>query len=327
MRFPTLVLYLFSLAPLHAQSQLRFVSYNCENLFDCRHDSLKNDYEFLPDGERHWTFTRYWKKLNDIGRVIHACGEINEGEGNSDSYHLPDLVTLVEVENDSTLFMLTHRSMLRGAGYRYVMTNSNDPRGVDVAMLYNPLTIRLLSHQSLRIIPPKGSRPTRDVLYTEVLFRGTDTLHVLSVHAPSRGGGQRQTEPYRMAVAERICQTMDSIRSHSPDANIIIAGDFNDYSKNKSLKLLSQHGMKEAIHQKDLGTYKYQGQWNSLDHILLSPSLYSQLTSCTILHRDWLTEEDSQGGIKPFRTFLGPIYHGGISDHLPVVVQLSGNRK
>ena len=24
------------------------VSYNCENLFDCRHDSLKNDYEFLP---------------------------------------------------------------------------------------------------------------------------------------------------------------------------------------------------------------------------------------------------------------------------------------
>lgn len=29
------------------------ISYNCENLFDCRHDSLKNDVEFLPDAERH----------------------------------------------------------------------------------------------------------------------------------------------------------------------------------------------------------------------------------------------------------------------------------
>ena len=53
---------------------------NCENLFDCRHDSLKNDLEFLPDGERHWTPYRYWKKLNQTARTIIACGETDNGQ-------------------------------------------------------------------------------------------------------------------------------------------------------------------------------------------------------------------------------------------------------
>ena len=52
-----------------------FVELNCENLFDCRHDSLKNDTEFLPDGSYHWTRTRYWRKLNRVGQTIIACGE------------------------------------------------------------------------------------------------------------------------------------------------------------------------------------------------------------------------------------------------------------
>lgn len=326
MRLILNILLLFFFYTMSAQTQLRMVSYNCENLFDCRHDSLKDDYEFLPDGERQWTFSRYWKKLNSIGRVIHRCG--GEGEG----YHLPDLVALVEVENDSTLFMLTKRSMLKEAGYRYVMTDSPDMRGVDVALLYNPLTFRYFSHSSLRIAPLKGQRPTRDVLYVKGRFRSMDTLHVFVVHAPSRSGGQKQTEPYRMRVAERVCQAIDSIHHEEPDARIVVAGDFNDYSRDKALRFISRHGMTEVLHsvtegsgptsRKVLGTYKYQGQWNSLDHVFLSSYLYNRVTSCTILSVPWILEEDAQGGVKPFRTFLGPIYHGGVSDHLPVIVTM-----
>ena len=47
-----------------AQSRLTIVELNTENLFDTRHDTLKNDYEFLPDSPRHWTRTKYWQKLN-----------------------------------------------------------------------------------------------------------------------------------------------------------------------------------------------------------------------------------------------------------------------
>ena len=52
----------------------RVVSYNVENLFDCRHDTLKNDYEFLPDAMRHWNYTKYKKKLDAIARTITAVG-------------------------------------------------------------------------------------------------------------------------------------------------------------------------------------------------------------------------------------------------------------
>lgn len=33
-------------------SLLTLVELNCENLFDYRHDSLKQDFEFTPDGDR-----------------------------------------------------------------------------------------------------------------------------------------------------------------------------------------------------------------------------------------------------------------------------------
>ena len=113
-------------------SFLTFVELNCENLFDCRHDSLKQDTEWLPDGARHWTPARYWRKLNNLGQEILSCQE----DG------VPDLVALVEVENDTCLFDLTHRSLLRNAGYEYLMTESPEVRGIDVALLYQPFSFR-----------------------------------------------------------------------------------------------------------------------------------------------------------------------------------------
>ena len=119
---------------------LTFVSLNCENLFDCRHDTLKNDAEWLPDGDNHWTKTRYWKKVNNIGQEILACGSLTQGEG--DAGQMPDLVALCEVENDSVLNDICGRSLLRNARYKYVATDSPDTRGVDVALLYSPYSFQ-----------------------------------------------------------------------------------------------------------------------------------------------------------------------------------------
>ena len=106
-----------------------FVELNCENLFDCNHDSLKNDTEFLPDGSYRWTRTRYWRKLNHIGQAVLACGDGQDG------WQLPDMVALCEVENDTVMRDLTRRSLLRSARYEYVMTDSPDERGIDVALM------------------------------------------------------------------------------------------------------------------------------------------------------------------------------------------------
>ena len=112
-----------SFSPAGAQT-LTFVELNCENLFDTRHDSLKQDTEFAPDGVRRWTTSNYWRKLKHIGQEILSC-----------SAQLPDIVALVEVENDSVLHALLRRSVLRQAGYQYLMTESPDVRGLDVALV------------------------------------------------------------------------------------------------------------------------------------------------------------------------------------------------
>ena len=128
-------------------SLLTFVELNCENLFDTRHDSLKNDVEFLPEGSYHWTPYRYWHKVNHLGQEIVGVGY----EEASGDVQLPDLVALCEVENDSVLFDLTKRSVIRTAGYEYVMTNSPDERGIDVALMYQPFSFSLIHSWSIRV--------------------------------------------------------------------------------------------------------------------------------------------------------------------------------
>lgn len=321
-----LLLLLFNSAT-YSQS-FRIVTYNVENLFDCQHDSLKDDYEFLPDAKRHWTPSRLWEKTNNIARaIIQSCENTKEKK-----LLLPDIIGLVEVENDSVMGLLTRGSLLRYANYKYLMTESQDPRGIDVALLFNPFTFTPLATRSIRVQPPKDSRPTRDILYVEGRTKQNDTLHVFVVHAPSRSGGQSATEPYRLAVAQILEREVMALRDSCDNAAIVIMGDFNDYTGNKALKQLESAGMIEVSAKAEgrnssttgvLGSYRFQGEWRSLDHIFLSPSLTNRVEECYILDNTWLLEKDkSYGGTHPRRTFLGTHYTQGTSDHLPVVLIL-----
>lgn len=296
-----------------------FVELNCENLFDCRHDSLKNDSEFLPDGSYHWTRTRYWRKLNRVGQTIIACGVKGQ------SWQLPDMVALCEVENDSVLHDLTRRSLLRNARYDYVMTCSPDERGIDVALVYSPFSFRLIRSHSVRVEPIKDMRPTRDILYASGVIASGDTLHVIVAHLPSRRGGERHSRPFRMAAASRVAAVVDSIYNVSKDAKIIIAGDFNDYANSASVRMLCGKRLKDISAEATgrngaKGTYRYQGEWGSLDHILVSESLARNVVDCYINDAPFLVEPDEKyGGVKPRRNYLGPRYQNGFSDHLPLV--------
>jgi endonuclease/exonuclease/phosphatase family metal-dependent hydrolase len=293
---------------------LTLVELNCENLFDCKHDSLKQDTEWLPDGKRKWTPARYWRKLNHIGQEILSCQQ----EG------VPDLVALVEVENDSCLFDLTRRSLLRHAGYEYLMTESPDVRGIDVALLYQPMTFRPICYDYLDVKPLEGMRSTRDILYVQGETLNGDTLHIFVVHAPSRYGGEKQTRPNRQLVVDRV---MSVVRQLPADAKVIIAGDFNDEATDPALRFLEDNGL-HNITAKATGshgakaTYRYQGFWQSIDHVFVSTVLLNSVEQTFINDAPFLLEEDKKyGGVKPLRTFNGYRYQRGFSDHLPLVVR------
>ena len=307
--------FLFSTLTASAQS-LTLVELNCENLFDCKHDSLKQDTEWLPDGKRSWSPARYWRKLNHIGQEILSCQE----EG------IPDLVALVEVENDSVLFDLTHRSLLRGAGYDYLMTESPDLRGIDVALVYQPFSFRPICYDYLTITPLENMRPTRDILYVKGEIISGDTLHIFVVHAPSRYGGEKRTRPNRQLIADRL---LSVIRQLPSNAKIIIAGDFNDDAASPALRFLETNGMHNVTAEAKgthgaKATYRYQGVWQSIDHVFVSSILLDSVKQTYINDAPFLLEEDKKyGGVKPLRTFNGYHYQRGFSDHLPLVVRFS----
>ena len=265
-------------------SLFTFVELNCENLFDYQHDEGFNDYEYLPEGAKKWDRNRYWQKLNNIARELVACG--SEGDGGQ-AWTLPDMIALTEVENDSVIHDLTRRSLLRGAGYEYVMTQSADERGIDVALLYSPFSFRMLSHYSLSVTPPEGKHATRDILYAKGLLVTGDTLHVMVVHAPSRVDGEHATRPYRLRVAERVIHTIDSLAQYDQAAKVVV-----------------------------------RGKWGSLDHVLVSPAMHDVFLDSRICDEPFLLEDDERyGGKQPLRNFNGPRWKRGFSDHLPLIVR------
>lgn len=312
-----LFLLFFAVSSVSAQS-LTFVELNCENLFDYHDDEGKDDAEYLPEATRHWTKKRYWRKLNNIAQELLSTSD----EG------IPDLIALCEVENDSVLHDVTKRSLLRNAGYEYLMTSSPDLRGIDVALLYSPFSFAPIRSYSIRVNPVEDMRPTRDILYACGATITADTLHIFVVHMPSRYGGERYSRPFRKAVADRLCQSLDSIQRLSPDAQILIAGDFNDGPDSPVLQQICQHGIrnltKEAKGQNGVrGTYRYKGEWESIDHILASPNIYNKVESARIHAPKFLLEDEKlYGGYRPRRTYNGMRYQPGYSDHLPLVVRL-----
>lgn len=304
-------------------SFLTFVELNCENLFDCHHDSLKQDTEFLPSAPRRWTPYRYWRKLDSIGRAILSCGD-----DTIDSY-IPDFVALCEVENDSVMYDLTKRSLLRNARYNYVMTDSRDARGIDVALLYHDFSFAPINHYSIRVEPVDKMPCTRDILYVTGRIITDDILHIFVVHSPSKRAGVRKSKNMRLAVIKRLCESVDSIRNIDSTANIIVAGDFNEYCDEGSLLEVTCHGLENVTCRakgtnKAKGTYRYKGKWGNLDHIFLSQSMIGRLMSVRINDLPFLVEKDNiYGGVKPKRTYNGYRYRqDGVSDHLPLFVRL-----
>ncbi|NCC09128.1 MAG: endonuclease [Bacteroidia bacterium] len=314
----------------------KVMCWNVENLFDTKHDSLKNDEEFLPEAMRHWTYSRYQKKLGDIAAVITAVGE----------WEPPALVGLCEVENEHVLTALTCFSPLKELGYRYVMTQSDDQRGIDVALLYQRDRFKLLNSRPISVGRYLKHRPTRDLLHVSGVLLTGDTLDLFICHLPSRSGGHyRLSEPYRLWVAKKLRSEADRVMHTRRCPQILIMGDFNDYPDNRSITEILQaqiptapiephgyyHLLAEKVKKQHTGSYKFQGEWNLLDHLIVSGTLlnpensfFTKAEKAKIARLPMLLIEDRTfGGDKPFRTYQGFKYQGGISDHLPVYVDFT----
>lgn len=173
---------------------LRIVSYNVENLFDNRPDTLKSDLDYTPEGARHWTYRRYQAKVERIAQVLTAIGGWYDADialatsstitdtKHTSLPHAPVLVGLCEVENARCLRSLCW--CLRRYHYRYIHYESPDERGIDVALLYDSTRFHLLHSEPIPV--PLPSAPTRDILYVQgTILPDTKPLSSNNSHDPT----------------------------------------------------------------------------------------------------------------------------------------------
>jgi len=316
---------------LCSQQRMTLMFLNSENLFDPEDDPFKDDDDFTPEGIYHWTRSRYWDKLDAVAKVIVAA----------DEDQAPALVGLAEVENETVVNDLTTRSALREAGYRFVMTDSPDRRGIDVALLYRRSYFSLIAQESLRVnLQPYGGGATRDILHVTGLLENYDTLDVYVCHWPSRYGGVDESEPLRLCASRRLRESVDSVFNFRSKPYIVIMGDLNEGPDEPAVRdgLKAQPFSRGAQARDDelitimdpleYGSYKYEGEWDKYDQFILSASFTNGL-GCTefmeagIMDLGFLlTDDDNYGGRKPYRTYNGRRYLGGYSDHLPVKINI-----
>ncbi len=330
--FAVLLIGLLVPGPCRAQQTFRVMSYNVENFFDTKDNPEKEDDDFTPQGIRAWTPGRYHRKLQQTSQTIFAAGEWNP----------PALIGLCEVENDSVMFHLLHRTPLRHLLYRYCLTHGDDVRGINVALLYRRDLFRLLEEEAIRVPMGEHQRPTRPILRVSGQLSTGDTLDVFICHFPSRYGGEKETEGARLRAARLLKHRADSIQRQRKRPQVLIMGDFNDTPTDRSLTeglqarplpgdfpagISDPHAYYNLFHHAR-GSHKYQGDWSQIDHILVNGQLLDPRNPFRILPESahvfappfLLKDDRTWRGKRPFRTYHGYRYEGGFSDHLPLLV-------
>ena len=360
---------------VQAQTQneaIRIAFWNMENFFDPFVDSTKTYNDFTEDGMQHWTKNRFYKKRNNMYKVILAMSE-NRPLG---------IIGMCEVENEYVLRAIFEQTPLKKHNYRWVHYEGPDIRGIDPAIVYSLDHFQLVESKVFPYYNPEDTtHHSRDILYAKFvavkggvstgsttavglkaperslsLSKGVegptalgDTLHIFVNHWPSRYSGELETVGSRSCLAAILRSKVDSICASMPEgypAKVIIMGDLNDCPTAPSVYdvlrarppsemedgcFVNLFGKNDGLGFE--GTLKYQADWQIFDQIIVTPAvmddregLHYQEGSARIFHADFMLEDDeTYHGKKLFRTYIGPRYLGGISDHLPVYIDLIRN--
>lgn len=298
-----------------SQTNRTIAFYNVENLFDTKDDPTKDDQEFLPEAEREWNIERYNEKLKHINEVFNL-------------FDAPLLIGVCEIENEQVVRDVVNFGSMKST-YGVVHYESLDERGIDVALIYDSLSMKLITSGIVRYNMPEGDRPSRDIVWGEFRY-GKETIIGMVNHWPSRSGGEEASEPKRMIAANAARKFIDSIQSVSPKTKIVFMGDLNDYPTNNSAKLIAEV-LKPMITKESgeyHGSYNYRGEWDVLDHILVSSNFFEKKSgiikdSGKIYSNQFLLDV-YKGDTVPYRTYGGKKYLGGYSDHLPASIGFFG---
>ncbi|MDX2211883.1 MAG: DUF3616 domain-containing protein [Oculatellaceae cyanobacterium bins.114] len=200
-------------------------------------------------------------------------------------------------------------------------TNGGEPGGnIRVGFLFNPTRVDFVDRPggtattattvsnvggvpqpsaSPGLIDPTNSafNASRKPLVGEFLFNG-QTVFVVGNHFNSKGGDQSlfgpnqpptlNSEVQRNQQATLVRDFVRSILAINPNANVVVAGDLNDFEFSNPLTILEDNGalntLIETLPANERYTYNFQGNAQTLDHILVSDNLLTNLSGFDVVH-------------------------------------------
>jgi hypothetical protein len=269
----------------------------------------------LPNpSEGHFSAATY--NLNDFFSPVADENEILENEFKkwdvkidkiaatiNDVLHCPTIIGLQEVGNRVVLEELVQRlDELCGFTYEPTLIEGPDARGIDNAALTNPTVVTVEASQLHQrcdrtltavedpgISCPPGQYPLFSRPPLELLLRvGEDEYSIFVNHFKSRRGGEKETEPIRMAQAYQLRTMIEEAAAIEPVRGVIVLGDFNDYEDSFAGQELTRGGflinILKDLPQDSRYTYNFGGASQLVDWILVSRDLAEKVSLVSIAH-------------------------------------------
>ena len=128
-------------------------------------------------------------------------------------------------DNNSKLVLedLVSQTAIANKNYQIVHHEGPDARGIDCALLYDPLHFKVTSSKSVKFSIPGNERfRSRDQLVVSGELLG-EKIHIIVIHWPSRRGGESKSRPKRIAAAKLSKSIVDSLQQINKKAKVIIA--------------------------------------------------------------------------------------------------------
>lgn len=285
-----------SAATAKLEGEVSIMTFNVENLFDTLHDKNREDFAYLPLSmknqpeiqagcntqkgyykreclEMDWNEKSLNLKLKNIAEVILS---VDQGMG-------PDVLLLVEVENENVLKML-NTGHLQKAGYKtVVLIEGPDERGIDVAVLSR---LPVVGNPLLHKIPYKGQTPedqkwmnrSRGVLEVALQTPSGEKLTTFVTHFPSQRNPRYWREQSVMFMKEKLKSLENEMYVFGGDLNI---SQDEEEETGFFEKHLGEVGL--VAHQLGCqhcdGTYDYRNTWSFLDALVFSKSMSEKGTA------------------------------------------------
>lgn len=302
--------------------------YNVENLYDAEANARNMDY--TPSGAMQWTAERYKTKLKNVATVIATIGS-KDG---------PAVIGLSEVESRKVVEELLDTSPLRKKGYKIIFHESEDPLGLDIALLYKEKFFKPTGFEAIRIEYKEANFYSKDILQVKGLLLG-EPVTIYVNHWPPDGGNQRLGTQRKNTAAAMLRKEIEAQFAIDPDANIILMGDFDlEPDSDILVKKLKATGSPDPS-VKDVffntfymhfvngyGSYMHWGDLQMIDQVMISKSLLDLKGlefvrgSATIHKPEFIKYTFGKYKNTPRKTFSGSTYIGGYSDHFPVYIQV-----